>query len=138
MKKPACVGHLMSRAFESMEAANELLLNRHYGFSAARAYYAMFYAAEAALLHRDLQFAKHSAVISFFNKEFVKSGVFPAKMSASIRNAHGTRITGNYGPGEVSEEEAREVLAEAKDFVSEVSRYLRTEGYEIGRSAESP
>ena len=84
----------------------------------------MFYAAEAALLRRDLQFAKHSAVISFFNKEFVKSGVFPAKTSASIRNAYGTRITDNYGPGEVSEEEAREVLAEAKDFVSEVSCYF--------------
>lgn len=132
MNKPACVGRLMSKATESIEAASELFANNHYGFSASRAYYAMFYAAEAALLHRNLQFSKHSAVISFFNKEFVKPRTFPAEMSRSLRRAYDTRIRGDYELVPVTEEKASTVLAEAKEFVSEVAVYLRKEGYEIG------
>lgn len=138
MNKPACVGLLMSRASESLGAARNLLADGYCGFSASRAYYAMFYAAEAALLSRDLQFSKHSGVMSFFNKEFVESGTFPAEMSKWLRRAHDTRIRGDYELVSVTEERATTVLSEAKEFVSKVSGYLRTEGYEIGRSAESP
>lgn len=76
MKKEANVKLLMSKADESLSVAGDLLEKGHFGFSASRSYYSMFYAAEAALLHRDLQFSRHSAVMANFNKVFVKTGVF--------------------------------------------------------------
>jgi len=40
---------------------------------ASRAYYAAFYAATAALLCEELEFSKHSGVIAFIHREFVKT-----------------------------------------------------------------
>ena len=55
---------------ESLEAA-KLLLERGYpAFASSRAYYAMFGAAEALLLSKELSFSKHSAVIAAFGQHF--------------------------------------------------------------------
>ena len=45
-------------------------------FATSRAYYAMFYVAEALLLGEGLTFSKHSAVIAAFGKSFVKRVAF--------------------------------------------------------------
>ena len=52
------VGLLLSKAEDSLHAAGELLRSGHHGFSASRSYYAMFYAAQALLLHHNLQFGR--------------------------------------------------------------------------------
>jgi len=39
----------------------------------------MFYTVEALLLSQNLTFSKHSAVISAFGKNFVKTGIFPGR-----------------------------------------------------------
>lgn len=46
------VNALLAKARESITAANELLRNNHQDFAASRAYYAMFYVAEALLLDK--------------------------------------------------------------------------------------
>jgi len=74
----------MSKAQESLDAANELLKRRHHGFSASRSYYGIFYAAKAVLLHKDLQFRKHSAVIANFNRHVVKPKVFSVERFKAI------------------------------------------------------
>lgn len=57
----------MEQAQEALRDA-ELLLNAgRYRATANRLYYACFYAAVAALLTRQLQYSKHSAVIAFFD-----------------------------------------------------------------------
>lgn len=65
------IKHFINKADESIEVARGILQDNHAEFGASRAYYAMFYAAEAALLTKELQYKKHSAVIANFNKEFV-------------------------------------------------------------------
>ena len=99
MNKAAGVALHMSRAAENLQAARKLLGEGHFGISASRAYYAMFYAAEAALLHRDLQFSRHSAVMSFFDKEFVKPGVFRPKAFKALQGAYDKRIQGTTPSG---------------------------------------
>ncbi len=60
------VKKLMEKGRRSLAAAEQLYKSRDYDFSASRAYYAMFYLAEAALLAKGLAFSKHSQVISAF------------------------------------------------------------------------
>ena len=55
---------LSLRAKESLAAAKLLHQSGYHGFAASRAYYAMFYMAEALLLGKNLAFSKHSAVIA--------------------------------------------------------------------------
>ncbi len=131
MNKEACVRLLMSHAAESLEAAQGLIDNGHFGISASRAYYAMFYAAQAALLHLDMQFRKHSAVISAFNKELVKSGTLPASLFKSLRNSFDLRLDSDYGLVPVSREEALTVIQEADNFISTVRKHLLKQGYAL-------
>lgn len=54
-------------------------------FAAARAYYAMFYAAETLLSKLGLDFAKHSGVITEFNRHFIKTGLWPVAHAHALR-----------------------------------------------------
>ena len=63
---------LLVQAQSSLEAAKLLRAGGYVGFAAARAYYTMFYVAEAFLLGKDLAFSKHSAVHSAFGLHFCK------------------------------------------------------------------
>lgn len=65
---------LLQKAQKSLRAARLLADQGFYDFAVSRAYYAMFYIAEAFLLGEGLAFSKHSAVISAFGERFAKSG----------------------------------------------------------------
>jgi len=60
----------LERAEASIQAAKDLAEGGYYDFVASRAYYAAFYAATAVLLCEELEFGKHSGVISFIHREF--------------------------------------------------------------------
>ena len=63
---------LVQKAQDSLRAAKLLEAEGLADFAVSRAYYAMFYIAEAFLLKENLSFSKHSAVISKFGTSFVQ------------------------------------------------------------------
>ncbi len=123
---------LMAKAKMSLEAAKSLLRDGFPDFSISRAYYAMFSAAEALLLSKNMSFSKHSAVISAFGKEFVKTGKFSVDLQNYLVDAFDLRHKSDYGRiGEISETKARELLKQAEDFIKSCKGYLKDQGYEI-------
>jgi uncharacterized protein (UPF0332 family) len=89
------------RLEQSEEAVydSELLLNaKRYRASVNRLYYACFYAASAMLLTKRMQFSKHSAVIAYFDKSFIKSGILPKEYSRTIHEAFNERQEDEYKP----------------------------------------
>ena len=122
---------LLEKANESLQAAKSLFDDGHYGFSASRSYYTMFYAAEAVLLHRDLQFSKHSAILSAFNKEFVKEGIFPASIFKSLQKGFELREEGDYGLIPVEKEEGERIIEETQVFLQTMRDFLRKEDYDL-------
>jgi uncharacterized protein (UPF0332 family) len=129
MKKDQDILPLLQMAKESLEVAEDLFNSKHYGFSASRSYYAMFYMAEAVLITKDLSFSSHKAVISAFGKEFVKKGILPKVLHQYLRDAFNLRQMGDYGfIGAVSENRAKILLTQTKDFVDTVEKYLSKEG----------
>ncbi len=131
MSKAEQVKLLIANAEESIQAAGELYENEHYNFAVSRAYYAFFYAAEAVLLHRNLQFSKHSAVLAYFNKEFVKPGIWDRQMFKSFQKAFDLRNQGDYGLIPVDQERAEGLLESSNLFVSRIKEYLAKEGYDF-------
>ena len=112
---------LLEKSAQSRDAALLLLKDDYVDFAASRAYYAMFYAIEALLLSKDLSFSKHSAVISAFGKEFIKTGLLEARFHRSVMDAFDVRNAGDYGSMHaVSEEKAREIIAEAGELLEAV------------------
>lgn len=67
----------MKKAHRSLRSARNLLEDGDHDFAMSRAYYAMFYAATAALLSQNIMRAKHAGVIAAFGQQFVKSGRLP-------------------------------------------------------------
>ncbi len=69
--------HRIEAAKERLAVAEELYANNHYLDAVSKTYYAIFQAARAALAILAIDSSKHSGVISLFNINFIKIGVFP-------------------------------------------------------------
>ena len=109
---------LLLRAKESLAAAKLLHKSGYYGFAASRAYYAMFYVAEAFLLERGMAFSKHSAVIAAFGKHFVKKGIVAPEYHRYLISSLELRHAGDYrGNADVSIEDSAEQLSRAEQFI---------------------
>lgn len=116
---------LMERAKRYIKSAGILLKDGDFDSSVSRSYYAMFYAAEAVLLTKNLKFSSHRSVISLFGKYFVKTDIFKPDMGKHLRNAFDKRLVGDYSfAPEVNEEEAKEVLSRAWEFVQDIKNHL--------------
>lgn len=119
------IQELLLKAKESIRGAEILCWDSLYDFSASRSYYAMFYAAEAALLNKNLSFSKHSGVISAFGKELVKTGIVPVALHESLLEAFSLRNKGDYGaPHVITQEEAETLLRKARSFIDLISGLL--------------
>jgi uncharacterized protein (UPF0332 family) len=74
---------LLHKAQRSLEASQNLIEQGFYEFAVSRAYYAMFYIAEALLDQEGLSFSTHAAVISAFGQYLARSGKVPTEFSSS-------------------------------------------------------
>ncbi|PSF36302.1 DNA-binding protein [Aphanothece hegewaldii CCALA 016] len=116
---------LLNKAEESLTAANLLADNGLYDFAASRAYYTMFYVAEALLLNQNLTFSKHSAVISAFGREFAGKGAVPVEYHRYLIDAQDKRNKGDYSiDSNITESQAREQIAHAAEFLELGKRLL--------------
>lgn len=115
----------LAKADESLSASKLLLEKGSHGFAASRAYYGMFYAAEALLLSRGLTFSSHSAVLAAFGREFVKSGLLDSQWHQALQEAFQVRQLGDYEPLEqVSEATARRSVEQAEGFIHTIRSFL--------------
>ena len=91
-----------------------------------RAYYAMFYATLALTVFRNETISKHSGVISFFDRDFVRSGIFPKEYSRMLHVAFDRRQSNDYGEfSELAQIDVEAALKDAEIFVETVSQYLQ-------------
>ena len=85
-----------------------------------RSYYAMFYAVLALFIHFGTphKTSKHSGVIGIFNKEFIHTGKLDARFAKMFYDLFDERMELDYRDfAEVSEEDARNAVSSAREFV---------------------
>lgn len=87
---------LMFNAEETLHAAEILFKEEYLRDAVNRAYYAVFYIAEALLNEKDLRFKKHGTVHGSFSQHFVKTGIFDAKYHKLLTKSFGQRMLGDY------------------------------------------
>ncbi|MDO8446397.1 MAG: HEPN domain-containing protein [Deltaproteobacteria bacterium] len=89
-------------------------------------YYAMFYAVLALLVTEPFQGSEHSGVIGYFNKRFIREGVFPPDAGKYLNLAFEARQESDYKEfSELTTENVQELLEHAKAFIEEVRKYLK-------------
>jgi uncharacterized protein (UPF0332 family) len=110
---------LLLKARQSLEAAKLLLTNNYADYAASRAYYSMFYIAEAFLDSEGLTFSKHSAVIAAFGREFAKPRRVSPDFHRFLIEAQELRSTGDYGQfNAVTVDQATEQIQRAEAFLA--------------------
>ena len=125
-KKVDLPKYRIKQAEESLEEAQFLLSGRKSPRSIInRAYYAMFYSVLALLVYESYSSSKHSGVLSYFNKRFIKEGILPEGIGRSINRAFEMRQRGDYREySELSYEQVAPIIEEAELFIITVKRYL--------------
>ena len=114
---------MLAKADEMLSSANRDVAAGDYGDAASRAYYAVFHAISAALAGRGLSFSSHSQTIGAFNREFVKTGVFPPETSRRLQRLFEDRQIADYDwKRHVDEETAKQDVADAAWVVAECRR----------------
>ena len=113
------------KAARSIDAARKLLDAADSEFAASRAYYAMFYVAEALLNEKNLRFSKHGGVHGAFGEHFAKTGEMDAKYHRWLLDSFDKRIVSDYGVDDsISIDESQEIIDHAKEFLAEARKYL--------------
>ena len=116
---------LLESARKSLSAARLLLDAGHFGYAASRAYYTMFYVAEAFLEGEGMSFSKHSAVIAAFGQHFARTGRVPREFHRFLSDAQELRFDGDYGPvNAVSPDDAKQTLDRAGQFLELAERII--------------
>lgn len=81
----------------------------------------------AANIMKGFDSSKHSGVIAFFNKEYIKTGIMEKSLSVIIKNSSFLREKSDYDDFFIaSKKDATLQLESAKIFLSSVEKYLDT------------
>jgi len=120
----------MRLAREALDDAQATLAQKRYHTAANRAYYAVFYAANAMLATLGLQRSKHSAVKAVFQEKFVKTQQIEAVYSDDYEETMKKRDIADYDAFAVVDEPfARDGVERAQRFVERMERFLKEKGY---------
>jgi len=112
-----------NKAKTLLTQAELLLINHQYDGSINRSYYAIFNAVRAILALVKLDSRSHQGVISFFDRYFVKTGIFEKLLSQIVHSAFDSRQDNDYEDFYVpSEADAQEQYANAVHLIQDIEQ----------------
>jgi uncharacterized protein (UPF0332 family) len=116
----------LKQANESLEEAKYLFAgNKSLRSVMNRVYYSMYYAVLALLIFENYVSSKHIGIISFFNKQFIKQGIFPKEMGRWINKAFEMRQKSDYREYvELTHEQVEPFLEFSLIFIKSIEEYL--------------
>ncbi len=126
-KRKVLARYRIKQADESLDEARVLLSAGKSPRSVMnRIYYAMFYSVLALLIYEPYSSSKHSGVLSYFNKNFIREEVFDKEMGRTLNKAFELRQREDYREySYLTAEEASDFIEKSALFVREVSNYLK-------------
>ena len=115
----------LARAKEMLTASQSNLEIGQYKTSLNRSYYAVFHAMRSANALKGYDSSKHSGVIAFFTKEYLKTKILDRGLAAIIKDSSLCREKSDYDDFYVAgKAEAAEQLNNAQYFVQQIEIYV--------------
>lgn len=119
------IGYRLARAKEMLSASESNLEIGQYKTSLNRSYYAVFHAMRSANALKEYDSSKHSGVISFFTKEYLKTEILDRELAVIIKDSSLCREKSDYDDFYVAGKvEAEEQLKNAKYFVQKIEEFV--------------
>lgn len=118
--------HRLQTAKDALKSAKILFAADEYKGSNNRAYYAIFHAVNAVHALEGVGYKRHKDAIANFNKEYVKTEIFPRTMGRKIGEAEEIRHASDYDDFYIaSKEEAERQVSVAEEFLQIVEEYVK-------------
>lgn len=115
----------LEKSKKKLEVANKLLADGFYDDAISRAYYAVFHAAQAALLIEGATAETHKGVVMLFGLLLVKTGKIDKKYGRFLSNLKDDRETGDYEVMSwMDEEDAQNAATEAEEFIRTIEKFI--------------
>ncbi len=113
----------LNKAKDVLRQAELLLNNNEYDGSINRSYYSIFNAIRSLLALIGVDSRKHTGVISFFDRYFVKTSIFEKRFSKIAHNAFDSRQISDYQDFQIpTAEQAKQQFDDAVRFVNEIEQ----------------
>ena len=123
-RKQDLSSYRLSQAEDSIKVAQMSYDNALFKDSINRSYYAAFYAIKAVLALEEIDFKRHKDAIANFNKDYVKTEIFPREVGRKIGEAEEIRHASDYDDFYIaSKEETERQIAVAGEFIELVEKY---------------
>ena len=132
MKQPNDIGNNKDLALyrvdiakDDMRSAKILLDADEYRGANNRAYYSIFHAINAIHALSGKSYKKHKDAIANFNKEYVKTEIFPRKIGRSIAEAEEIRHASDYDDFYIAnKDEAKDLIDTAEKLIGLIEEYI--------------
>lgn len=117
--------HRLRKAKDDLSASKLLFENNKLTQSINRSYYSIFHATRALLALEKFDSRKHTGVIAYFNKNFIKTGKIEKEYSKMLMDAQDFRNDSDYDDFfVVSREEAEKQLNDAGNFIKRIETFI--------------
>lgn len=90
------IEHSKEKAYNTEQEISVLIKNQQWFTAVNRIYYAMYYMLSALALKHGFSTSKHTQLIGWFNKHFVKTGKIEHVYTRYIQEAFEKRMKGDY------------------------------------------
>lgn len=117
--------HRIEQAKKEIIACEALYDLKLYKTANSRAYYSIFYSIRAVLALEPIDFKRHKDVTAYFNKNYIKTEIFPKKYGHKIVEAFNIRDDSDYDDEFVVDPEiTKRQIETAKELVKLVEDYV--------------
>ena len=114
----------LETAKNDLKSARVLLAIEDYKGANNRAYYSIFHAINAVHAVSGKAYKRHKDALANFNKEYVKTSIFPREMGRKIGQAEEIRHASDYDDFYIaSKEESEQQILTAEEFFVLVEKY---------------
>mgnify|MGYP001076476607 FL=1 len=111
-------------AKSDLRTAAMLLMQKEYRAANNRAYYAIFHAITAIHALDGNAYKRHKEVLAKFNKDYVRTEIFPKSFGRKIIEAEDIRHASDYDDFYIAtREEAQEQIGTAEELILLVEKY---------------
>lgn len=122
--KKDLVLYRIQSAKSDLKSAKILLDAEEYKAANNRAYYAIFHAINAVHALNEKAYKRHKDAVANFNKDYVKTEIFPREIGRKIGEAEEIRHASDYDDFYIaSKEESERQVAVAAEFIQMVEKY---------------
>jgi len=116
---------MIEKAYGKLAAAHKDIDFGFFDDASSRSYYGAFHAISAVLAEQGLSFSSHAMTLGTFNREFVKTGIFPTDTFRKLQRLYEDRQTGDYDCSRsIDQETAENNVANAEWLVNACRKYL--------------